>query len=276
MPKRRRGGRSYFKLPKSGPRGFSSFGRLGESTGLHRSTALFLMAFVGIMVYTTFLLPGINDFRCGETYNDKYAEWYAAAVAADSVSVGSTPLKDAMRIKSDPARLAAFKAITLTGVTFPECEGIVPKDGSGTSKILTQTLRILVDFLPLLSLVPILFLVFRQMGNIGTLPVFLLTLALRELIPGDGIVDWIILLVGIIVACIPIPVAGLLAGLSHLGALALWPTMILAYTATTREVDDIISSPIRLLLEFVIWVVPFGILAFLPVRWKMVDNEVVV
>ena len=140
----------------------------------------------------------------------------------------------------------------------------------------SQALRILVDFLPLLSLVPILFLVFRQMGNIGTLPVFLLTLALRELIPGDGIVDWMILSVGIIIASIPIPVAGLLAGLSHMGALALWPTMILAYTATTGEVDDIISSPIRLLLEFVIWVVPFGILAFLPVRWKMVDNEVVV
>ena len=273
MPRRKRGGRSYFKLPKSGPRGFSSFGRLGESTRLHRSTALFLMAFVGIMVYTTFLLPGINDFRCGETYNEEYEKWYAAAVAADAAS-GNTLLRDAMRIKSDPARLAAFGEIEPS--LFPECEGIVPKDGSGTSKILTQTLRILVDFLPLLSLVPILFLVFRQMGNIGTLPVFLLTLALRELIPGDGIVDWIVLLVGIIVACIPIPVAGLLAALSHLGALALWPTMILAYTATTREVDDIISSPIRLLLEFVIWVVPFGILAFLPVRWKMVDNEVVV
>ena len=56
------------------------------------------------------------------------------------------------------------------------------------------------------------------MGNIGTLPVFLLTLALRELIPGDGIVDWIILLVGIIVACIPIPVAGLLAGAESFGS----------------------------------------------------------
>ena len=224
MPRRKRGGRSYFKLPKSGPRGFSSFGRLGESTRLHRSTALFLMAFVGIMVYTTFLLPGINDFRCGETYNDKYAEWYADAQEFEDTSIDGIPgvggrLKAAMAIKSDPARLAAFKAIAdVGGPTLPTCEGIVPKDGSGTSKILTQTLRILVDFLPLLSLVPILFLVFRQMGNIGTLPVFLLTLALRELIPGDGIVDWIVLLVGIIVACIPIPVAGLLAGAKSFGS----------------------------------------------------------
>ena len=277
MPKRRRNGRSYFRIPKSGPRGFSSFGRLGESTGLHRSTALFLMAFVGIMVYTTFLLPGINDFRCGEAYNEEYAGWYAAAVAFDTANQPSDVFRSAYAIKSDPARLEALRSLDTDPLTdFPECVGIVPSGDSGTSKILTQTLRILVDFLPLLSLVPILFLVFRQMGNIGTLPVFLLTLALRELIPGDGIVDWIILLVGIIVACIPIPVAGLLAALSHLGALALWPTMILAYTTTTGEVDDIISSPIRLLLEFVIWVVPFGILAFLPIRWKMVDNEVVV
>ena len=238
MPRRKRGGRSYFSLPKGRSRGFSGFGRLGENTRLHRSTALFLMAFVGIMVYTAFLLPGINDFRCGEAYNGEYAEWYEAAVA-DDASGNTTVLKDAMRIKSDPARLAAFKDILrLSNTPFPECKGVIPSGDSGTPKMFSQALRILVDFLPLLSLVPILFLVFRQMGNIGTLPVFLLTLALRELIPGDGIVDWMILSVGIIIASIPIPVAGLLAGLSHMGALALWPTMILAYTATTGEVDE--------------------------------------
>ena len=101
------------------------------------------------------------------------------------------------------------------------------------------------------------------------LPAFALALIVREIIPGDGMLDWVALLLGICIACIPIPVGGIFAALSHVGALALWPTIILAYTAATGHVEDVISSPIRQIFELMVWIVPIGLLILMPVRWRM-------
>ena len=192
------------------------------------------------MVYITLILPGISDFRCGPSYNAEWETWYDPDGNDKS---GDEPACD---------------------------DGVIPYERGDR---LHQIYRIMVDFLPLLVLASLLFLVFKQSGNVGMLPAFALAIIVRELIPGDGIVDWAVMLIGIILACIPIPMSGLFAALSHAGAFALWPTVIMVYSAASKAVESEISSSVMQVFEFAVWVVPLGLLIFIPIRWGMSSGE---
>lgn len=220
--------------------------------------ASLLMVFVSLLVYTAFLLPGINDLECGEDYDTEFLAW---KVGLDSTGV--TAYNAALLIQNDDARIADFKKITTT-LTYPVCKGTIP-----TGKTHQRAYQLLATFMPLLVLIPLLWLAFKQSGNIGMFPAIALALIIRELIPGDGIIDWLVMVIGITIACIPIPVGGLLAALSHVGALAIWPTMILAYSASAGAADSALHPALEQVFEFVVWVMPIGILIFLPLRWRM-------
>ena len=99
---------------------------------------------------------------------------------------------------------------------------------------------------------------------------------LREVIPGDGFLDWIVIMAGLVIASVPTPVKGLLSALSHICALALWPTMMLAYHGTAMGVGGDVSASVLTVLDFTVWILPFGILMLVPIRWKMRDNEALV
>ena len=293
---RRRG--SYFSLPKrrgGGGGGIVSGAlNLGENTNLHKATNLFLMLFLGLALYIGLLIPGINDLECGVDWDSEYNLWlsddtdyidkvntqavdgdrpgitvYTGLIQLDGDGNGLPDvIDDAGEIPNDDARDA--KLIEL-GIPF--CDGSA---FPSKPRILGQTLDILVPFLPLFVLIPILFLFFRQVGSIAALPAFLAVLLLREVIPGDGIFDWGVLTLGIVIACIPTPVKGLLSSLSHLGALALWPTVMLAYHASSGEVGGDVPASVLTVLDFLVWVIPFGLLMLIPIRWKMGDNEALV
>ena len=275
---RRRG--SYFSLPnrRGGGGGIVSGAlNLGENTNLHKATNLFLMLFLGLALYIGLLIPGINDLECGVDWDSEYGNWvkneggYSGLTLTDDDGNGLPDvLDDIGEIVNDDARQAELDALGI-----PACDGgAFPDD----PRILAQTLNILIPFLPLFVLIPILFLFFRQVGSIAALPAFLAVLVLREFIPGDGIFDWAVITLGIVIACIPTPVKGLLSSLSHLGALALWPTMMLAYHASAGEVSvsGEVSSAVLTVLDFLVWIIPFGLLMLIPIRWRMGDNEAIV
>ena len=258
---RRRGG--YLSLPRSFGGSLNSTLNLGENTNLHKATALFLMLFMGLALYIGLLIPGINDLECGVDWDSEYGAWYAGLTDPDKDLVA-----DAGEIVNDDARLAA-----LEGLGMPVCDGgAFPRE----PRVLAQSLDILVPFLPLFVLVPVLFLFFRQVGSIAAFPAFLAAILLREVIPGDGLLDWIVITAGITIACVPSPVKGLLSALSHICALALWPTMMLAYHGSTGGLSGEVSASVLTVLDFLMWIVPFGVLMLVPIRWKMRDNEALV
>ena len=282
---RRSGG--YLSLPRSRSGGSIVSGalNLGENTNLHKATALFLMLFMGLALYIGLLIPGIKDLECGVDWDSEYNLWVnddtnyidkvetqrAAGARGGAVAYtgyNSSGVADAGLIVNDDARDAK-----LVELGIPFCDGSA---FPSSPRILGQTLDILVPFLPLFVLIPILFLFFRQVGSIAALPAFLAVLLLREVIPGDGIFDWGVLTLGIVIACIPTPVKGLLSSLSHLGALALWPTVMLAYHASSGEVGGDVPASVLTVLDFLVWVIPFGLLMLIPIRWKMGDNEALV
>ena len=272
----RRGRRSGFRLQL--PRQFRNYRpNVGEGNGIYHVTAMFLMVFVSLVVYTGFLLPGINDLECGVDYATEFEAWVYGLDPNTHITsrAARTPEEmaydDALRIKNDDARLAAFKAITPPTIRgrpaspkFPECKGTIP-----TGETHHRAYEVLVTFMPFLVLILLLFLIVKQSGSISMFPALMFALIIRELIPGDGIIDWVVMVVGITIACIPIPVGGLLAALSHVGALALWPTMILAYTAATGDAGAAITPAVEQIFEFVVWVMPIGILIFSPLVWQM-------
>ena len=233
---------------------------------------MLLMVFVSLIVYTGFLLPGINDLECGVDYDTGFEEWVYGLDPNTHITSRAmrTPAEmaydDALRIKNDDARLAAFKAITRVPADpkFPECKGTIP-----TGETHHRAYKVLVTFMPFLVLILLIFLIVKQSGSISMFPALMLALIVRELIPGDGPIDWAVMVIGITIACIPIPVGGLLAALSHVGALALWPTMILAYTAATGDAGTAIPPAVEQIFEFVVWVMPIGILIFAPLVWQM-------
>ena len=222
-------------------------------------TSMLLMVFVSLMVYTSFLLPGINDLECGVDYDEEFLAW---KTGLHPTNVGE--YETALQIRNDGARLAALRAIQTVGPMYPDCASAIPT-GKGHHKAYT----ILVTFMPLLVLLLLIFLVVKQSGSISMFPAMILALIIRELIPGDGTIDWVVLVVGITIACIPIPAGGLLAALSHVGALALWPTMILSYTAATDGAGTAITPAVEQIFEFVVWVMPIGVLIFAPLVWQM-------
>ena len=253
--------RSRFRLQL--PRQFRNYRpNVGEGAGFHHVTSMLLMVFVSIMVYTSFLLPGINDLECGVDYDTEFLDWRAGLD-----QTGLTQYEAALRIRNDGARIAAFKAI-LTKTSepmYPTCESAVP---TGDARYY-QAYKVLVTFMPLLVFLLLIFLVVKQSGSISMFPAIILALIIRELIPGDGTIDWVVMVIGITIACIPIPAGGLLAALSHVGALAIWPTMILAYTAATDDAGTTIAPVVGQIFEFVVWVMPIGILIFSPLVWQM-------
>ena len=262
---RRRG--SYLSLPKSRYGGSVVSGalNLGENTNLHKATALFLMLFMGLALYIGLLIPGIKDLECGVDWDSEYDAWYGGLDMSEVDQVNT-----AREIVNDDARLAALMSI---GTGYPLCDGgAFPAE----PRVLSQTLDILVPFLPLFVLIPALFLFFRQVGNIFTLPIFLFVILVREFIPGDGILDWVAITAGIIVGSLPMPMKGLLSALSHIGALALWPTMMLAYHGTVAGVSGDVAASVLTVLDFLVWIVPFGMLMLIPIRWQMRDNEALV
>ena len=284
---RRRG--SYFSLPKrrGGGGGIVSGAlNLGENTNLHKATALFLMLFIGIALYAGLLIPGINDLECGVDWDSEYQVWYDSGGNGykmafedwQSATEGEVQgfSEDGLgrdRVYTNPAQTSPPRIDGYIDSDYPACDGgAFPTE----PRVLGQTLRILVPFLPMFVLIPILFLFFRQVGSIAALPAFLSVLLLREFIPGDGIFDWAVMTIGIIVACIPTPMKGLLASLSHLGALALWPTVMLAYHGSAGEVGGDMSASVLTVLDFLVWIIPFGLLMLVPIRWKMRDNEALV
>ena len=273
---RRRG--SYFSLPKrrNGGGGIVSGAlNLGENTNLHRATSLFLMLFMGIALYAGLLIPGINDLECGVDWDSEYSNWikneggYSGLTTTDNDGNGLPDvLDDIGEIVNDDARQARLDALGI-----PACDGgAFPTE----PRVLAQSLTILVPFLPLFVLIPVLFLFFRQVGSIAALPAFLAAILLREVIPGDGFLDWIVIVAGLVIASVPTPVKGLLSALSHICALALWPTMMLAYHGTAMGVGGDVSASVLTVLDFLVWIIPFGILMLVPIRWKMRDNEALV
>ena len=263
---RRRGG--YLSLPRSFGGSLNSTLNLGENTNLHKATALFLMLFMGLALYIGLLIPGINDLECGVDWDSEYGAWYGALSPTEVNAVAA-----AGKIVNDDARLAALRVIGTAPNVYPECDGgAFPTE----PRVLSQSLNILVPFLPLFVLVPVLFLFFRQVGSIAALPAFLVAILLREIIPGDGILDWIMITAGIAIACIPTPVKRLLSALSHICALALWPTMMLAYHGTVAGVGGDVSVSVLTVLDFIVWIAPFGVLMLIPIRWRMQDNEAIV
>ena len=264
---RRRG--SYFSLPKRRDGGgggiVSGALNLGENTNLHRATSLFLMLFMGIALYAGLLIPGINDLECGVDWDSEYGAWYSGLNTTEIAAVAT-----AREAVNDDARLAALRVVK-TG--YPECDGGAFPD---EPRVLSQTISILVPFLPLFVLIPVLFLFFRQVGSIAALPAFLAAILLREVIPGDGFLDWIVIMAGLVIASVPTPVKGLLSALSHICALALWPTMMLAYHGTAMGVGGDVSASVLTVLDFLVWIIPFGLLMLIPIRWKMRDNEALV
>ena len=266
---RRRGG--YFSMPNrrgSGAGIVAGTLNLGENTNLHKATALFLMLFMGLALYIGLLIPGINDLECGVDWDSEYEAWYGGLNTA-----GVAAVTTAREIVNDDARLAALRDAGTTTNVYPECDGgAFPRE----PRVLAQTLDILVPFLPLFVLIPVLFLFFRQVGSIAALPAFLAAILLREVIPGDGFLDWIVIMAGLVIASVPTPVKGLLSALSHICALALWPTMMLAYHGTAMGVGGDVSASVLTVLDFTVWILPFGILMLVPIRWKMRDNEALV
>ena len=251
------------------PRQFRSYRpNAGEGAGFLNVTSIFLMVFVSIMVYTSFLLPGINDLECGVDYDTEFLDWRARLDSS-----GQDKYADALLIRNDGARIAAFQAIPTTPASstspaspmYPTCESAVP---TGDARYY-QAYQVLVTFMPLLVLLLLIFLVFKQSGSISMFPAIILALIIRELIPGEGTIDWVVLMIGIAIACIPIPVGGLLGALSHVGALALWPTMILAYAAAADDAGTTIAPAVEQVFEFMVWVMPIGILIFSPLVWQM-------
>ena len=295
---RRRG--IYFSLPKrrnGGGGGIVSGAlNLGENTNLHRATSLFLMLFMGIALYARLLIPGINDLECGVDWDSEFQVWYNGSSSdpgsGASYRTAFESWQDATegevqgfsedglgrdRVYTNPAQTAPPRIeryITATaGFNYPACDGgAFPTE----PRVLGQTLRILAPFLPLFVLIPILFLFFRQVGSIAALPAFLAAILLREVIPGDGFLDWIVIMAGLVIASVPTPVKGLLSALSHICALALWPTMMLAYHGTAMGVGGDVSASVLTVLDFLVWILPFGILMLVPIRWKMRDNEALV
>ena len=266
---RRRGG--YFSMPnrRGGGEGIvAGTLNLGENTNLHKATALFLMLFMGLALYIALLIPGINDLECGVDWDSEYGAWYGALSPTEVNAVAA-----AGEIVNDDARLAALRVIGTAPNVYPECDGgAFPRE----PRVLAQSLDILVPFLPLFVLIPVLFLFFRQVGSIAALPAFLAAILLREVIPGDGFLDWIVIMAGLVIASVPTPVKGLLSALSHICALALWPTMMLAYHGTAMGVGGEVSASVLTVLDFTVWILPFGILMLVPIRWKMRDNEALV
>ena len=258
---------------------------MGENTNLHKATSLFLMLFIGMALYIGLLIPGINDLECGTDWDAEYDLWVAdnadyVTKVNDQAIAGNRPgitsyssysvsdVADAREIVNDDARNAR-----LIELGIPFCDGgAFPTE----PRVLSQTLNILVPFLPLFVLIPVLFLFFRQVGSIAALPAFLAAILLGEVIPGDGFLDWIVIMAGLVIASVPTPVKGLLSALSHICALALWPTMMLAYHGTAMGVGGDVSASVLTVLDFLVWILPFGILMLVPIRWKMRDNEALV
>ena len=281
MPSGRK--RSYFSFPNID--GLKQYNRVGENTRLHRGTAVFLMILIGLIAWTQALLPGINDIECGQDYDQEYQRWYNGIIdPAEREKVDNAVMNSSLDERVSISESVTSIRFTIDGGTeaipFPQCDRslIIPSNPSERN-VQHFIYATMLQFLPVLVLVPILFLIFKQVGTIAMFPAFLICIIAREIVPGDGLMDWIIMVVGITIACIPIPVGGLLAALMHMGALALWPSAILAYFASRNHViaepDIIIPGTILLILEIMVWIIPFGILVLLPVRWKMVDNEVV-
>ena len=52
--------------------------------------------------------------------------------------------------------------------------------------------------------------------------------------------------------------------------------MMLAYHGTAMGVGGDVSASVLTVLDFLVWILPFGILMLVPIRWKMRDNEALV
>ena len=112
-------------------------------------------------------------------------------------------------------------------------------------------------------------LIFRRIGNPGALGAMLLALVVREMMPGDGTTDWIILVIGALCAMVPIPINGILGALGHIGALMVWPIFALAYMASEKSAGAAVSEPVAWIMEFAIWILLLGGLLFMPLVWGM-------
>ena len=208
-------------------------------------------------------------------WDAEYRAWETTVINDTDADGNGTPdvLDDAYEIENDDARLQAIRDAGPTG-TYPECDG----GAFPTSPpVLSRSLGTLVPFLPVFVLIPVLLPVlstgwaasphcrrFWQRSCSGSSYL------------GDGLLDWAVVTMGIIAACIPTPVKGLLSALSHLGALALWPTMMLAYHGTTGEINGEVAAPVLTVMDFLVWLLPFGVLMMVPIRWRMRDNEALI
>ena len=210
--------------------------RLGENSPVNKYAGALLMVFMLVTLYPTFLLPGIESLQCGEAWADDYVAWLGPdgeANTADDVG------------------------------TQPPCDsGHLPTAYGNLSKLM-----------PLLVLLPFLMLIFRQAGNPSSLASMLLALLLREIVPGDGTMDWAIMAIGVVGAVIPMPMGGLLASLAHAGAVALWPTFVLAYVASAQSASSFVGGAVDWTFEFLVWIALFAVLTLIPLRWQARRGE---
>ena len=129
--------------------------------------------------------------------------------------------------------------------TQPVCESQFP-----------QELRRLEQFLPLLLIVPLAFVVTKQRGNLASLPALAGTQIAIWLSPSPEIA-LVVGLVGVCVACLPVMQRGWLAALSHIGGLVLWPSIALAVVSAADS--STLTMP-----EGLSWLVNLALFGLLP------------
>ena len=121
-------------------------------------------------------------------------------------------------------------------------------------------------------LAPLPFLAFRRTGNISSAPAMVVMLLALEVVPdGSPVSGWAIVMLGVVVACLPMISRGLIVALSHIAAMALWPTVVLAASDASASTD--MPFPMGLMLDMAVWIVLFGMMLFAPLLWRRYEQQ---
>ena len=247
---------SYFRMPTA-PRSL----RLGQrEIPAVELLVMLLIAGVSAFIYFEFLMPGYYEVQCGDVNDGGAYDGTSWKVAnAGDGSTGAAPE-------------AGFKENHeyWRGLGGGGTEPIAPEcnvDGGRVPELYQRLTRLT----PILLVIPLAMLVFQRVGTPGAAAAMLLAVVAREMIPGDGMADWLIMTVGMLAASIPLPVNGLLGALGHIGALLIWPTFAIGYmdAAEQMKTDGVLADPVLWVLELMLWLVLLGGLIIMPMVWGL-------